>query len=155
RASRRSRDRRVPVSADVAAGRPRDLGNDRFPPGGRAHARSAPGIRTESVAETRAVAKVHDSAPRGPKIARHRKAAGRMVLRAFPGPGGAPIAPGSGRCPPGRSGPRGAPCDPMTRRDYLPFGKPNFSDDEIAAVTRVMRSGWVGMGPETIAFESE
>lgn len=43
----------------------------------------------------------------------------------------------------------------MIRSDYLPFGKPNFSDDEIAAVTRVMRSGWVGMGAETIAFENE
>src|SRR5713226_2030290 len=43
----------------------------------------------------------------------------------------------------------------MHRHDYLPFGKPNFSDAEIAAVSRVMRSGWVGMGPETIAFEEE
>jgi dTDP-4-amino-4,6-dideoxygalactose transaminase len=41
------------------------------------------------------------------------------------------------------------------RPDYLPFGKPNFSDGEIAAVTRVLQSGWVGMGPETIAFEKE
>lgn len=41
------------------------------------------------------------------------------------------------------------------RPDYLPFGKPNFSDGEIAAVSRVLRSGWVGMGPETIAFEKE
>lgn len=40
-------------------------------------------------------------------------------------------------------------------RDYLPFGKPDFSDLEINAVTRVLRSGWVGMGPETIAFENE
>jgi dTDP-4-amino-4,6-dideoxygalactose transaminase len=43
----------------------------------------------------------------------------------------------------------------MTRADFLPFGRPNFSDDEIAAVTRVLRSGWVGMGAETIAFEQE
>lgn len=43
----------------------------------------------------------------------------------------------------------------MIRKNYLPFGKPNFSDEEIAAVTRVLRSGWVGMGPETIAFEKE
>ena len=43
----------------------------------------------------------------------------------------------------------------MPLPEYLPFGKPNFSDDEIAAVTRVLRSGWVGMGPETIAFERE
>lgn len=42
-----------------------------------------------------------------------------------------------------------------TRPDYLPFGKPSFSDIEIEAVTRVLRSGWVGMGPETIAFEAE
>ncbi len=43
----------------------------------------------------------------------------------------------------------------VMRKDYLPFGKPNFGDQEIAAVTRVLRSGWVGMGPETIAFERE
>src|SRR5574337_1012472 len=43
----------------------------------------------------------------------------------------------------------------MTRSEYLPFGKPNFSDEEITAVSRVLRSGWVGMGPETIAFERE
>jgi dTDP-4-amino-4,6-dideoxygalactose transaminase len=41
------------------------------------------------------------------------------------------------------------------RKEYLPFGKPDFSDEEIAAVTRVLRSGWVGMGPETMAFEQE
>lgn len=41
------------------------------------------------------------------------------------------------------------------RKEYLPFGRPNFSEAEIAAVTRVMRSGWIGMGPETLAFEKE
>ncbi len=40
-------------------------------------------------------------------------------------------------------------------RKYLPFGKPDFGDREIEAVTRVLRSGWVGMGPETIAFEED
>ena len=43
----------------------------------------------------------------------------------------------------------------MSLKHYLPFGKPNFSDEEIAAVTRVLRSGWIGMGPETLAFEEE
>ena len=43
----------------------------------------------------------------------------------------------------------------MIRKDYLAFGKPDFGEKEIAAMTRVMRSGWVGMGPETIAFERE
>jgi dTDP-4-amino-4,6-dideoxygalactose transaminase len=38
---------------------------------------------------------------------------------------------------------------------FLPFGRPDFTDREIDAVARVMRSGWVGMGPETIAFEQE
>src|SRR4029077_279885 len=41
------------------------------------------------------------------------------------------------------------------RKSYLPFGQPNFSEKEIAAVTKVMRSGWVGMGAETLAFEKE
>src|SRR4051812_5555438 len=41
------------------------------------------------------------------------------------------------------------------RSEYLAFGQPDFSDEEIAAVTRVLRSGWVGMGPETQAFEKE
>ncbi len=40
-------------------------------------------------------------------------------------------------------------------KDYLPFGRPNFSETEIAAVGRIMRSGWVGMGRETILFEQE
>src|SRR6266849_202637 len=41
------------------------------------------------------------------------------------------------------------------RDQYLPFGKPNFSEEEIEAVSRVLRSGWIGMGPETIRFEAE
>jgi perosamine synthetase len=41
------------------------------------------------------------------------------------------------------------------RSEYLPFGKPNFGPEETEAVTRVLRSGWVGMGPETLAFEAE
>lgn len=43
----------------------------------------------------------------------------------------------------------------MIRKEYLPFGKPNFSEEEISAVSQVLRSGWVGMGPEAIAFEKE
>ncbi len=43
----------------------------------------------------------------------------------------------------------------MRRKEYLAFGKPSFSEEEISAVARVLRSGWVGMGPETIAFEEE
>jgi dTDP-4-amino-4,6-dideoxygalactose transaminase len=41
------------------------------------------------------------------------------------------------------------------RKRYLPFGKPNFSDKEVEAVGRALRSGWIGMGPETIGFERE
>lgn len=41
------------------------------------------------------------------------------------------------------------------RETYLAFGTPDFTNAEIEAVTRVMRSGWVGMGQETIAFEKE
>ncbi len=38
---------------------------------------------------------------------------------------------------------------------YLAFGSPDYTEAEIEAVARVMRSGWVGMGAETHAFESE
>jgi dTDP-4-amino-4,6-dideoxygalactose transaminase len=41
------------------------------------------------------------------------------------------------------------------RAAYLPFGRPNFSEEEEQALVRVLRSGWVGMGPETLAFERE
>ena len=41
------------------------------------------------------------------------------------------------------------------RRDFIPFGQPCFSEEEISAVTQVLRTGWVGMGKETIAFEKE
>ena len=37
----------------------------------------------------------------------------------------------------------------------IPFGKPLFSAAEAEAVARVLHSGWVGMGPETLAFEGE
>jgi dTDP-4-amino-4,6-dideoxygalactose transaminase len=41
------------------------------------------------------------------------------------------------------------------RPDFLPFGRPNFSDEEIDAVARVLRSGWIGTGAEVQAFEQE
>ncbi|WP_254432461.1 DegT/DnrJ/EryC1/StrS aminotransferase family protein [Magnetospirillum sp. SS-4] len=37
----------------------------------------------------------------------------------------------------------------------VPFGQPHFGDEEIEAVTAVLRSGWVGMGPQTLQFETE
>lgn len=44
----------------------------------------------------------------------------------------------------------------LTKFDtFLPFGKPDFGDAEVEAVSKVLRNGWVGMGPETIAFENE
>jgi dTDP-4-amino-4,6-dideoxygalactose transaminase len=44
----------------------------------------------------------------------------------------------------------------MTIRDtFLPFGAPNFSDLEIDAVTKVLRSGWIGQGSECKEFENE
>jgi perosamine synthetase len=41
------------------------------------------------------------------------------------------------------------------RSEYLAFGRPDFTEREIDAVTRVMRSGWIGQGNETLAFEGE
>lgn len=41
------------------------------------------------------------------------------------------------------------------RLNYLAFGTPDYTEEEIDAVARVMRSGWVGMGQETVSFEQE
>jgi dTDP-4-amino-4,6-dideoxygalactose transaminase len=38
---------------------------------------------------------------------------------------------------------------------YVVFGKPSFTSEEAEAVARVLASGWVGLGPETLAFEQE
>lgn len=39
--------------------------------------------------------------------------------------------------------------------DPIPFARPSIGDDEIAAVTRVLRSGWLTTGTEATAFEQE
>ena len=38
---------------------------------------------------------------------------------------------------------------------FIPFGKPNISSLEIEAITRVLQTGWLGSGIETIEFEKE
>lgn len=37
----------------------------------------------------------------------------------------------------------------------VPFFRPDLTDDEVEAVVRVLRSGWLTTGPETAAFERE
>jgi len=39
--------------------------------------------------------------------------------------------------------------------DTIPFFKPSFGTEEEEAVLRVLRSGWLTTGPETLAFETE
>lgn len=39
--------------------------------------------------------------------------------------------------------------------DFLPFARPDIGDEELAAVTKALRSGWVTTGPITKAFESD
>lgn len=39
--------------------------------------------------------------------------------------------------------------------DFIPIAKPWLGEDEIAAVARPLRSGWVSQGPEVAAFEKE
>src|SRR3989338_649384 len=36
---------------------------------------------------------------------------------------------------------------------FIAFGKPVFGEEEIKAVTEVLKSGWIGMGPKCIEFE--
>lgn len=38
---------------------------------------------------------------------------------------------------------------------FLPFARPDISEDEVAAVVRALRSGWITTGPEVKAFEEE
>ncbi len=39
--------------------------------------------------------------------------------------------------------------------DFLPYNLPDIGDDEIGAVTEVLRSGWLAPGPRVRAFEAE
>jgi dTDP-4-amino-4,6-dideoxygalactose transaminase len=41
----------------------------------------------------------------------------------------------------------------MTDSDYVVFGRPHFSEEEIGDVAAVLRGGWVGTGPKTKEFE--
>jgi len=38
--------------------------------------------------------------------------------------------------------------------DYIPVFRPSITDEEINAVTEVMKSGWLGLGPVTTEFEN-
>ena len=41
------------------------------------------------------------------------------------------------------------------RKEFLPFSKPSISEDQIAAVTDVLRSGWITTGPKSADFEEQ
>lgn len=43
----------------------------------------------------------------------------------------------------------------MSDLPQIPVFKPSITEAEIEAVTRVLRSGWLGLGPETARFESK
>lgn len=41
------------------------------------------------------------------------------------------------------------------REKFLPFSVPSISEEEIASVAKVLRSGWITTGPNAAAFEEE
>ena len=41
----------------------------------------------------------------------------------------------------------------MMRKDFLPFSKPSITEEDIAAVADVLRSGWITTGPRAAQFE--
>jgi len=43
----------------------------------------------------------------------------------------------------------------MTQNSYIPFHVPSIGQEEMAAVEKVLRSGWLTTGPVTIEFEKE
>ena len=45
--------------------------------------------------------------------------------------------------------------DRAGRETFLPFALPDLSEEEIEAVVRVLRSGWLSTGPEVQAFQQE
>ncbi|MFY1663037.1 UDP-4-amino-4-deoxy-L-arabinose aminotransferase [Pseudomonas sp. Pseu.R1] len=40
-------------------------------------------------------------------------------------------------------------------QDFLPFSRPSMGDEEVAAATRVLRSGWITTGPEALRLEQQ
>lgn len=44
---------------------------------------------------------------------------------------------------------------PRRRETFLPFSPPDITEEEIEAVTAVLRSGWITTGPRTRQFEQE
>lgn len=43
----------------------------------------------------------------------------------------------------------------MPNQGFLPFSRPSVGDEEIAAVTRVLKSGWITTGPECQKLEEQ
>jgi UDP-4-amino-4-deoxy-L-arabinose-oxoglutarate aminotransferase len=41
------------------------------------------------------------------------------------------------------------------RKEFLPFSRPSISEEDIAAVADVLRSGWITTGPKNAAFEQQ
>lgn len=41
------------------------------------------------------------------------------------------------------------------RKDFLPFSRPSITEEDIAAVGEVLRSGWITTGPKTTEFEQK
>ena len=39
------------------------------------------------------------------------------------------------------------------RKAFLPFSRPSIGEEEVAAVTEVLRSGWITTGPKNAEFE--
>ena len=43
----------------------------------------------------------------------------------------------------------------MMRSEFLPFSRPSITEEDIAAVADVLRSGWITTGPKTTEFEQK
>ena len=43
--------------------------------------------------------------------------------------------------------------DNKIRKTFLPFSRPSITEEDIAAVVNVLRSGWITTGPKAAEFE--
>src|SRR3989344_1007799 len=43
----------------------------------------------------------------------------------------------------------------FSRKKLIPVFRPNYDNKEIREVTKVLKSGWIGLGPKTEEFEKQ
>ena len=43
----------------------------------------------------------------------------------------------------------------MNKKSLIPVFRPSYNQEEVLAITKVLLSGWIGLGPKTTEFEQK